>query len=155
MDATLAWPAAFTPQEDGSILVTFRDLPEALTDGEDEADALAQAADCLATAVAVRVIHGEPVPRSKPARGEHSIPLDPGLAAKLLLREAMAEAELTPAALARKLRCRAADVRRMLDPGQPPNMAALQEVLLALGWTLGITARRTKGGHRDRAASHP
>jgi antitoxin HicB len=155
MDATLAWPAAFTPQDDGSILVTFRDLPEALTDGDDDADALAQAADCLATAVAVRLARGEPVPRSKPARGERPIPLDPGLAAKLLLRDAMAEAATTPAALARKLRCRTAEVRRMLDPGRPSDMAALQGALRALGWTLGVTARRTGVARREREASHP
>ena len=39
----LAWPADLQAQEDGSVLVTFPDIPEALTEGVTEADALAQA----------------------------------------------------------------------------------------------------------------
>jgi len=42
------YPAKLTPdKEDGGFVVMFRDFPEAITQGEDMADALAEAVDCL------------------------------------------------------------------------------------------------------------
>ena len=42
------YPAILTPDEqDGGFVVTFPDVPEAITQGEDVTDALQQAADCL------------------------------------------------------------------------------------------------------------
>lgn len=42
------YPVVLTPDKrDGGFVVTFRDMPEAITQGEDVADALSQAADCL------------------------------------------------------------------------------------------------------------
>jgi antitoxin HicB len=45
-----------------SVLVRFPDLPEALTEGRDEHDALVQAADCLEEAIAGRILRGEVIP---------------------------------------------------------------------------------------------
>ena len=47
MTQTLAWPVDLQRQDDGAILVSFPDIPEALTEGATEADALTQARDCL------------------------------------------------------------------------------------------------------------
>jgi antitoxin HicB len=55
------YPARLEPQEDGSLLVQFLDLPEALTDGADRAEALAEAADCLSEALAGRIHRGEEI----------------------------------------------------------------------------------------------
>jgi antitoxin HicB len=60
---TTAYPARFTPDADGRIQVRFPDFPEALTDGADEAEAMAEAADCLAEAIASRVADGEAIPQ--------------------------------------------------------------------------------------------
>ncbi len=48
--------------EDGRYMAYFPDLPEALTDGADEAEALAAAADCLSEALASRIVDGEQIP---------------------------------------------------------------------------------------------
>ncbi|MEK8017582.1 MAG: type II toxin-antitoxin system HicB family antitoxin [Candidatus Parabeggiatoa sp.] len=43
-----AYPTRLVPdRQDGGFVVTFVDLPEAITQGDDLADALHQAADCL------------------------------------------------------------------------------------------------------------
>ena len=42
------YPAIFHPNEDGSITVTFPDLPGCTTEGKDLPDALRMARDCLA-----------------------------------------------------------------------------------------------------------
>ncbi len=46
----------------GGFTVTFRDLPEAITQGENIEDALNEAADCLEEAIANRVIRRLPIP---------------------------------------------------------------------------------------------
>ena len=51
------YPALLAPDEDeGDLVVTFRDLPEAITQGETVEEALTEAADCLAEAIANRVV---------------------------------------------------------------------------------------------------
>ena len=51
MRQRLAWPAELAPQEDGSALVSFPDIPEALTAGETQAEAPAQAQHSLIAAL--------------------------------------------------------------------------------------------------------
>ena len=51
MTQRLRWPVDLEWQDDGSVLVSFPDIPEALTDGETEAEALVLAQDCLITAL--------------------------------------------------------------------------------------------------------
>jgi predicted RNase H-like HicB family nuclease len=51
-----AYPARFVADTtDGGFVVTFVDLPEAITQGDDLEDALHQAADCLEEAIAGRL----------------------------------------------------------------------------------------------------
>ncbi|MGI9435070.1 MAG: type II toxin-antitoxin system HicB family antitoxin [Geminicoccaceae bacterium] len=46
-----AYPARFVVDDDGRVVVSFRDVPEALTDGADHEEATFQAADALAAAL--------------------------------------------------------------------------------------------------------
>lgn len=43
--------------------MSFRDLPECLTSGGDEAEALTEAGDALDEAIAGRIVDEEPIPR--------------------------------------------------------------------------------------------
>ena len=74
-----SYPASFLPESNGKGLhVRFPDLPEALTGGDDLADTFAQASDCLAEALAGRIVRGDEIPLpSKAKRGQHliSVPL--------------------------------------------------------------------------------
>lgn len=45
------YPVRLTPAEDGGFVVTFRDVPEAITQGDDEADAMAMAREALISAM--------------------------------------------------------------------------------------------------------
>ena len=51
----LAYPVRLDTQDRGAILVSFPDIPEALTEGTTERAALAEAEDCLIAAL--RRIH--------------------------------------------------------------------------------------------------
>jgi antitoxin HicB len=65
-----AYPGQFTPDEGGSLMVRFRDLPEAITSGRNLADATEQAADRLQEALAGRLVRRDAIPGpSKPRLG--------------------------------------------------------------------------------------
>jgi predicted RNase H-like HicB family nuclease len=50
------FPATLTPdKQDGGFIVTFRDLPEAITQGDSIEQSLFEAADCLEEAIAARI----------------------------------------------------------------------------------------------------
>ena len=60
---TATYPASLLPEKNGKgFHARFRDLPEALTGGENLEDTLAQAADCLAEAIAGRIVRGDGIP---------------------------------------------------------------------------------------------
>ncbi len=120
----------------------IRDIPEALTQGDGEADALWQAADCLEEAIAAYITEGRDIPMpSKPRKNDRLIPLSPVMAAKAALYQVMRDAGLTKVALARRLGCNEKDVRRMLDPKHPTKIPALSNALAALGKRLVIEVR--------------
>ena len=58
----LKYPARFEPVEEGGFLVTFRDVPEAITQGDTIDEALFMAADALATAMDFYFEDQRPVP---------------------------------------------------------------------------------------------
>lgn len=74
---TFVYPALLTPDEDdGGFVVTFRDLPEAITQGDSVEEALLQARDCLEEAFANRIAMDIPIPDpAEPAEGEHPVAL--------------------------------------------------------------------------------
>ncbi len=136
------YPSQFREGESGAILVRIRDVPEALTQGDGEADALWQAADCLEEAIAAYITEGRDIPMpSKLRKNDRLIPLSPVMAAKAALHQAMRDAGLTKVALARRLGCNEKDVRRMLDPKHPTKIPALSNALAALGKRLVIEVR--------------
>ena len=56
IESRFSFPVTLTTDEvDGGFTVTFRDLPEAITQGENIEDALNEAADCLEEAMRPRV----------------------------------------------------------------------------------------------------
>jgi len=137
------YPAKLTPDEDGGLVVTFVDFPEAITQGESERDALSEAADCLEEAVAARIAHGDPIPKpSRLGRGRHGVLLRAQLAAKAALYLAMREAGITKVALGKRLGCDEKEVRRLLDPRHPSKLPRLEAALAAAGkrLILGVEA---------------
>ncbi len=125
-------------RQDGGLLVTFPDFPEAVTQGDDEAEALRQAADCLAEAVAGRIVDREEIPSPSPLRGKPGVALSGLLAAKAALYVALEESGVTMADLARRLGWQHLQVRRLLDPRHSSGMDKIGEALAALGKRLVV-----------------
>lgn len=123
------------PEENGKRFhVRFPDLPEALTGGDDLEDTLAQAAACLAEAIAGRIARGDRIPApSKSKRGQHLISVPLYLAPKLALYLAMRERGMPNTELAKRLGVSETVVRRMLDPKHDTKPERIQAALAALG----------------------
>ena len=138
-----AYPARLEADEDGRIVVSFRDVPEALTDGADRAEALAVAPDALVTALAGYVDDARnPRPLPEPSRirkGEVMMALPLVSAAKLALHEAMRAADLNGAKLARKLDLPMTTVRRLLSLDHTSKIEQITSALKELGRTAELT----------------
>ena len=138
------YPATLTPDtQDGGFVVTFPDVPEAITQGEDVAEALQQAADCLEEAIAGRIRRNQSIPAASPVGAEqYAIPLPAQTAAKAALYLAIRQANITKVELAERLHCDEKEVRRLLDPRHASKLSRLESALAALGQHLviGVTA---------------
>ena len=140
------YPADVERDEAGYFLVTFLDFPEAGTDGETLEEALAEAADCLAEAVAGRIARTENIPKaSRKQQGRYAIALPAQIAAKAALYLAMKETGVDKSDLARRLGCDVKEVRRLLNPKQPSEIQRIEEALAAIGQELvvGVQASTT------------
>ena len=138
---TFVYPATFEKgDKPGVLVIAFRDVPEVITQGNGEKDALWQAADCLEEAIAGRIADGGEIPKaSRAARGERLIPLPAPMAAKAALYLAMREAAMTNVQLARKLGCDEKEVRRMLDPRHPTKLPRIKDALDVFGKRLVVS----------------
>lgn len=129
------YPATLTPDaQDGGYIVTCRDIPEVVTQGESVEDALDAAEGALEAAIEMRIEDGMeiPVPSSK-RRGEYLASLPVGTAMKAALYVSMREQNVSKADLARRLGLDEKEARRMLDPKHGTKVPALERALHALG----------------------
>ena len=133
------FPARLEPDEEGRLVVHFPDLPEALTDGADEAEALTEASDCLSEALAGRINRGEDIPPpSRLRRGQHWIAPDPTMALKAALYSALRARKMTISDLARRLGIDDRKAARLIDPRAASRLTSLEAALSALGYTIAI-----------------
>ena len=134
------YPATPTPEPEGGVTVVFRDMPEAITHGANDAEARAMASEVLELAVAERMDRGEEVPPSSAAEhGDILVRLRPLLAAKAALHNALRRSQVTQSELARRLEVDEAVVRRMLQARRATRIDSLAAALAALGATLEVT----------------
>jgi antitoxin HicB len=134
--------AKFTPDKDGGILVTFPDIPEAITGGETEQEALANAEQALELAILTYAKEGRPLREARrhpDSGGSYRVVfVTAAIFAKLALIEAFRESGMTKVAFARKLGKAETEVRRMLDPYHQTKLATIEAGLRALGKRLVV-----------------
>jgi antitoxin HicB len=132
------YPAILTPDaQHGGFVVTFPDVPEAITQGDDVSEALQQAADCLDEAIAGRIRRHESVPEaSAVGPDQYAISLPVSTAAKAALHLALQQARITHSELAERLHCDEQEVTHLLDPRRMANLSRVESALGALGYQL-------------------
>ncbi len=134
----MAYSVELTPGTNGTLLVTFPDFPEAVTFGQDEADAVMRAADALETVLAARIDDGEDIPLPPAAGGRPSVTLPALTTAKVLLYRAMREAGVRKADLARRLGWHGPQVDRLLDLDHASRLDQIEAALAVLGKRLKV-----------------
>ncbi len=135
---TLIYPVDLRPEPEGGYTVTFPDIPEAITCGEDETDALAQAADCLETALAFKIRGGEEIPPPSKPGNRPTIALPAVVAAKVQLHCEMLRQNVIKAELARRLHCWATQIDRLLDLSHESKLSQIEAAFAALGKRLEL-----------------
>jgi antitoxin HicB len=133
-----SYPASIR-KDGGTWLVRFRDVPEALTEGESFADALTQAADALEEAIAGRIRREDDIPEAtRRQAGELPVPVPPLMASKAALYLAVRERGIGKRELAKRLGVDEKEGRRLLDPKHPTKIQRLHEALQAVGRSLSV-----------------
>ncbi len=123
----------------GNIVVTFPDVPEAVTQGRGNADARVMAEEALGLVLLTYLERGKPLPKPRArGRGLVDIAVAPDVAAKLAVLESFAAAGITKTELARRIGKNEKEVRRILDPKHPTKLPALTAALRALGKRLVV-----------------
>ena len=130
----IVYPARFEAGEDGRILVTFRDLPEAATDGANMDEARREAADLLDSTLMFRMKYREDIPApSKLRKGEELVFPDAAAAMKVALYIAMRESGMTAAELSRRLDVDYREAQRILNPYHATKTARMSAAIEATG----------------------
>jgi antitoxin HicB len=121
------------PPETHGFLVTFPDLPEAITSGCDRAEALANAIDCLEVALAGRINDREDITPPAPAEGRPTVAPGQLIAAKAALWLAMRAQHVHAAELARRMGVERPAINRLLDPRHASKPDQFDAAFRALG----------------------
>lgn len=136
----MQYPAKIVPDGDGW-MVSFRDIPEALTSGPTYEKANEQASGALLDAMDFYVEDRRRVPDpSQPRRGEVLIALPASAAAKVLLLNQMVEQGVRPAQLARNLDTTPQVVNRLVDLHHATKIDTVEAALASLGKRLELRA---------------
>ena len=118
-------------------MVTFPDIPEAITGAYTKEESIFLAEDALAVALSMYVDNDEAIPTpSQPTGGQIAIALPPIVAAKLALYAAMREQGISKADLADRLEVSEKAAGNLMNPDYGSHMTSVMNALKAVGRTL-------------------
>jgi antitoxin HicB len=124
----------------GGYVVTFPDIPEAITQGETVEEALTMAKEALETAIDFYFEDKRAVPSPSVAkRGQKTIELPASLSAKILLLNEMVKQKIRPAELARRLNTTPQEINRLTNLRHTSRIDGIAAALNAMGRQLDIT----------------
>ena len=141
MKNAMEYPAHFT-SEDGGFVVTFPDVPEAVTEGDTIAEAATHASEALELALTFYAENWRDLPKpSRPARGMRLIRIPALSEAKFQLYSALREAGLRNVDLARRMKIAPSQVDRLLDINHHSKLDQIEAAFAAIGKSLHITVQ--------------
>lgn len=134
----MRYPVDLQP-DSGGYVVSFPDIPEALTQGDTREEALAMALDALITAFDFYFEDNQPIPLPSEVTGDFvEVPLS--VASKVLMLNALIESGLTRVELADRIGIKKQEVNRLINLQHATKIDAIQKAMNALGKQLEITA---------------
>ena len=134
------YPALFTPAEEGGFVVTFPDIPEAITQGDTFEEAMEMAEDVLLSSVEIYFDDERAFPLSRPAGiYETSVFMPESVYAKILLHNTMCEKFISKAEVARLNNIKPPEVQRILSPRHTTKIDTIGRILFNLGKPLHLS----------------
>ena len=127
------YPLTVESDDNGTLLVSFVDIPEAHTFANDEEEVSVRATDCVLTALEGYMKDRRPIPVPSHGPTGRVAVLPPLAVAKIALYEAMLNAGVRKAELARRLRWHMPQVDRVLSLRHGSRLEHLEAALAALG----------------------
>ncbi|MDM4091607.1 type II toxin-antitoxin system HicB family antitoxin [Klebsiella oxytoca] len=134
----MRYPVKLEP-DSGGYVVSFPDIPEALTQGDTREEALEMARDALVTAFEFYFEDGERVPAPGNITGDF-VEVPASIAAKVLMLNAFIDSGLTQVELAARMGVKKQEVTRLFDLHHSTKIDTIQRALAALGKTLLLAA---------------
>jgi antitoxin HicB len=129
----------FRQDQNGTTIALVPDVPGTMTVGADRNEALERVHGALVAMLAARMEDHQSIPRpSRPGRGQRVVVMQPMVAAKLSIYEAIRGRRTTPAILARQLGWDQERVGRVLDLRRRSRLDDIEAALFALGKRLVI-----------------
>lgn len=127
-------------QASDAFMISFPDVPEALTYSETEAEIPQRAHDALWTALDVYVRQRRPLPT--PSKGAQVVDLGPLVGIKLELHHAMVMQGVTKAELARRLDVAPTQADRLLDFDHKSRLEQIVDALEAVDRRIQVYVER-------------
>lgn len=128
-----------SPSDDGGFVVSCRDLPQLITQGENAEHALSEAVDAMDEVFAAYMLGGLIFPApSRLRRGEHWVSPPAETMAKAALFVAMKETGISKVQLAKRLGVDEKEVRRLLDPHYGSKLPRIAQAVAVLNRRLVI-----------------
>lgn len=132
------YPVRFE-DDDGTVLVTFPDVPAAITFGADEVEGRLRAIDALESALAALIDDRADLPQPSPAEGRPTVSPTLRGTLKLSVYEAMRARGWRKADLARAMNANPRQIDRLLDLRHGSTVEQLEQALAACGQRASIT----------------
>lgn len=130
----MLYPSKFDLHDDGCYVVSFRDIPEALTQGYSLEEAKENALDSLITAFDFYFEDNRAIPLpSEALEGEYLIELPISVWSKVLLLNAMLEQHVSQSELAKRLHRSRQEMQRIIDLNHNTKIDTVVEALKQLG----------------------
>lgn len=138
----MRYPAHFAEAPEGGFVVTFRDIPEAITQGDTEAEAMEMAEDVLLSSIEFYLEARRQVPAPSTGEpGERLVHLPASVAAKVLLLNEQLAQGVSNAELARRMGTRPQEVQRITNLTHATKIDTIDRALRALGRELTLVAQ--------------
>ncbi|CAI8154125.1 type II toxin-antitoxin system HicB family antitoxin [Pseudidiomarina mangrovi] len=134
----MQFPVIYQQQDDG-ILISFPDLPEALSSAEHMRDAHEMAYDALISALEFYFEDYKRIPSPTSSTTGNYVELPPALTAKVMLLNTLAESQVSYAELARRLGKKPQEVQRMIDLRHATKIDTVAAALETLGYQLQLS----------------
>jgi len=134
MEFKFAYPVRFERAAEGGWVITCRDLPEVVSQADEDEDRIDIAEGALQAAFESRILLKEPFPApSEKQPGEDIVAVPIETATKAALHMVVQESGESQVAAARRMKLDEKEVRRLLDPAHSSKVPRIAEAIASYG----------------------